>query len=149
MGALSESSVTVMPLKKLPPRRTLKHCTTGSLPITVQASRVVPVELVSECEFVDFSDRILTAPGLRRLSALALANAKHAGLERQPESPSMTPLASPLVSASISASSSSRSTFSTEKYLASRPLIARNSNTPIAISAMRFRTAGSRRRTPR
>lgn len=130
-----------MPVKKFPLRRTLKHCTTGSVPITVHASRVVPVELKSEWEFVDFTDRIFGEPGLRRLFAFACAIATHAGLSRQPWRFRTIAFASPFVSASTSASSSSRSTFSAEKNLANRPLIARNRMKPTTISANRFRSA--------
>ncbi len=143
MGALSDRRVTVIPSMKLPLRCTLTHCTTGSLPITVQANRVVPVALVGEWAIVDFSDRIFTAPGLRRLFAFSRAPATHAGLRRQPASFRTIPSTSPLVCAWINASSSSRSTFSTDRYLANRALIARNTSTPSAIRMMRFRAVGS------
>ncbi len=48
MGALTDSSATWMPVRKLPVRRTSTHCTTGSVPITVHARRVRPVAPPSE-----------------------------------------------------------------------------------------------------
>src|SRR5271169_5120195 len=103
MGALSDRIVSLMPARKFPVRRTFTHWTTGGLPITVQAIRVVPVLPVSEPALVAFTETILIAPGLFRLLALARARATHAGLEAQPWSFSMIPFASPLVSSSISA----------------------------------------------
>ena len=48
IGALSPISCTWMPARKLPVRRTSTHWTTGSVPITVHARRVLPVAPDSE-----------------------------------------------------------------------------------------------------
>jgi len=80
---MSDSSVTLMPEKKFPERCTPTHCTTGRRPGVFQASLVIPVELPSECEFDDFSDRIFTGPGLRSLfvgfETLTPANLRRSG----------------------------------------------------------------------
>src|SRR6476620_5220961 len=88
MGALSDRSATLRPLRKLPLRRTSMHWTTGSLPITVQASRVSPLPPVGEYAVDDFSDRIFTAPARRRRGLLAFARtaATQAGRLLQPSS---------------------------------------------------------------
>jgi hypothetical protein len=127
----------------LPVRRTSTHWTTGGVPITVQARRVVPVEPLSEYAVLEFSDRILTAPDLRSLLASACTVATHDGLALQPLNFASMPFTSPFACAWMSARSSSRSTFSVDRNLASTPLIARNSRTPVTISATRFRTADS------
>jgi hypothetical protein len=111
----------------------------------------LPVAPPGELAVADVSERIFTSPDLRSRgsAAFCLAVATQDGLARQFSRRLMIAAASPLASALISATSSSRSRLSVVKNRASQALIARNSTTPTTISATRFRTAGSRRRTPR
>src|SRR5438270_3827234 len=144
MGALSDSSVIVMPLRKFPVRRTCTHWTTGSFPITVHASRVLPEALVKEYAVDDLIDRIFTAPARRRRGLLAFARttATQEGRSRHPLSWASMPATSPFACAWINASSASRSVFSVERNLARRKLTARNSTAAAEIRTMRFRRAG-------
>ena len=63
IGELIHSRWRLIPVRKLPVRSTCTHCTTGSVPITVQASRVVPASAVSVSGGRRFEVEDLDAPG--------------------------------------------------------------------------------------
>src|SRR3954452_4989082 len=72
IGALIESRCTWMPVRKLPVRCTRTHCTMGSLPIVVQATREGPVAPNGEYEVSELMRRIFTGPRRSRRGLDAL-----------------------------------------------------------------------------